>query len=115
MYTLSVAVLAQFQRSIFLSRPHNKCHTLISHIYIYLHKRNVDALLKVGVIIKVVVFRTLCYVVARTALATDFCCCGSIRSAPRRERGWMLSETSEKRAKKCILNGISSYSSDLDV
>ena len=27
-----------------------------------------------------------------------------IRSAPRRERGWMLSETIEKRAKNCILN-----------
>ena len=38
-----------------------------------------------------------------------------IRSALRRGRGWMLSETSEKRAKKCILNGISSYSSDLNV
>ena len=48
-------------------------------MYIYLHKRNVDALLKVGVIIKVVVFRTLCCVVARIALATDCCfCCWSI-------------------------------------
>ena len=73
-------------------------------MYIYRHKRNVDALLKVGVIIKVLVFRTLCCVVARIALATD-CCCWSTRSAPRRERGWMLSETSEKRAKKRILNG----------
>ena len=47
-------------------------------MYIYPHKRNVDALLKVGVIIKVVVFRTLRCVVARIALATD-CCCSSIR------------------------------------
>ena len=74
-------------------------------MYIYPHKRNVDALLKVDVIVKLVVFRTLCCVVARIALATDCCCCWSIRSAPRRERGWMLSETSDKRAKKCILNG----------
>ena len=29
----------------------------------------------------------------------------SIRSASRREREWMLSEISDKRAKKCILNG----------
>ena len=68
-------------------------------MYIYPYKQNVDALPKVGVIIKVVVFRTICCVVARIALATD-CCCWSIRSAPRRERGWMLSETSEKRTKK---------------
>ena len=34
-------------------------------MYIYPHKRNVDALLKVGVIIKVGVFRTLRCVVAR--------------------------------------------------
>ena len=74
-------------------------------MYFYPHKRNGDALLKVGVIIKVVVFRTLRYVVARIALATDCCCCWSIHSATRRERGWMLSETSEKRAKKRILNG----------
>ena len=33
-----------------------------------------DALLKVGVIIEVVVFRTRCCVVARIALATDCCC-----------------------------------------
>ena len=73
-------------------------------MYIYPHKRNVDALLKVGVIIKVVVFRTLRCVVARIALDTDCCCCcRSIRSAPQRERGWVLSETSEKRAK--FLNG----------
>ena len=75
-------------------------------MYIYPHKRNVDALPKVGVIIKVAVFRTLCCVGARIALATGCCCCWSIRSAPRRERGWMLRETSEKRAKICILNGI---------
>ena len=56
--------------------------------------------LKGSVIIKEFVFRALCCVVARIALATDCCsCCWSIRSAPRRERGWMLSETSEKRAK----------------
>ena len=36
-----------------------------------------DALLKVGVIIKVVVFRTLRCVVPRIALATD-CCCWSV-------------------------------------
>ena len=40
-------------------------------MHVYPHKRNVDATLKVGVIIKVVVFRTLCCVVARIALATD--------------------------------------------
>ena len=75
-------------------------------MYIYPYKRNVDALLKVGVNIKVVVFRTLCCVVARIALATDCCyCCRSLRSAPRRERGWMLSETTEKRANFCIMNG----------
>ena len=94
-------ILAHDQRTIFQDR------IIISHtnsMYIYPHKRNVDALLKVGVIIKVVVFRTLCFVAARIALATD-CCCWSIRSPPRRERGWMLSETSEKRAKFCILNG----------
>ena len=44
-------------------------------MYICPRKRNVDALLKVGVIIKVVVFRTLCCVVAAIALATDCCCC----------------------------------------
>ena len=38
-------------------------------MYIYPHKRNVDALLKVGVSINVVVFRTLWCVVARTVLA----------------------------------------------
>ena len=38
-------------------------------MYIYPHKQNVDALLKVGMVIKVVVFRTLCCVVARIALA----------------------------------------------
>ena len=93
-------ILVHDHRSIFQD------HIKISHtnsMYIYPHKRNLDALLKVGVIIKVLVFRTLCYVVATIALATDCCC--SIRQAPRRERGWMLSETSEKRAKKCILNG----------
>ena len=47
-------------------------------MYFYPHKRNVDALLKLGVIVKVVVFRTLCCVVARIALATDCCCCWSI-------------------------------------
>ena len=47
-------------------------------MFIYSHERNVDALLKVGVIIKVVVFRTLCCVVARIALATDCCCRWSI-------------------------------------
>ena len=75
-------------------------------MYIYPHKREVDARLKVGVIIKVtvVVIRTLCCVVATIALPTDCCCCWSIRSAPRRKRKWMLSETSEKRAKVCILN-----------
>ena len=41
-------------------------------MYIYPRKRNVDALLKVGVIINVVVFRTLCCVVTRIALATDW-------------------------------------------
>ena len=34
-----------------------------------------DALLKIDVIIKVLVFRTLCFVVSRIALATDCCCC----------------------------------------
>ena len=68
-------------------------------MYIYPHKRNLDALLKVGVIIKVLVFRMLCCVVARIALASDCRLCRSIRSASRRERGWMLSETSEKGAK----------------
>ena len=29
----------------------------------------------------------------------------SIRSPPRRDRGWVLSEISEKRAKRCILSG----------
>ena len=87
-----------------LSGPHNKYPALIS-MYMYPHKRNADALPKVGVIIKVVVFRTLCCVVARIALATDCCCFWSIRSSPRCERGWMLSGTSEKRARKCILNG----------
>ena len=53
-------------------------------MYIYPHKRNVDALLKVGVIIKVVVFRTLCCVVARIALATDCCyCCWSVHRVRR--------------------------------
>ena len=45
---------------------------------IYSHKLTVDAPLKVGVILKVVVFRTLCCVVARIALATACCCCWSI-------------------------------------
>ena len=48
-------------------------------MYMYPHKRNVDALPKVGVIIKVlivVVFRTLCCVVATITLATDCCCSG---------------------------------------
>ena len=40
-------------------------------MHVYPHKRNVDAIPKVGVIIKVVAFRTLCCVVARIALATD--------------------------------------------
>ena len=89
-------------------------------MYIYPHKRNVDAILKEGVIIKVEVFRTLRCVVARIALATDCCCCccyccWSIHSTPRRERGRMLSETSEKRAKFCILKVLSSYSSNPDV
>ena len=49
-------------------------------MYIYPHKRSVDALLKLGVIIKVllVLFRTLGCVLARIALATDCCCCWSI-------------------------------------
>ena len=64
-----------------------------------------DALLNGGVITKVVVFGTLCCVVARIALAVDCFGCWSVRSAPRRERGLMLSETSEKREKTCILNG----------
>ena len=50
-----------------ISGPHNQYPTLIP---CYPPKRNVDALLKVGVIIKVEVFRTLCCVVARIALAT---------------------------------------------
>ncbi len=56
---------------------------------------------------EVEVFRTLAFVVATIALAinTDCCCCWSIREAPKRVRAWMLSETSEKRAKECILNG----------
>ena len=83
-------------------------------MYIYPHKRNVNAPLKVGVIIKVVVFRTLCCVVARIGLATD-CCCWSIRSAPRRERGWMLSETTRSAQKNVFWTVLSSYSSDLDV
>ena len=37
--------------TIHLSGPHNKYPTLIPCMYIYPHKRNVDALLKVGVII----------------------------------------------------------------
>ena len=50
-------------------------------MYIYPHKRNVDALLKVGVISKVVMLRTLCCVVARiVALATDCCSCWSVHS-----------------------------------
>ena len=50
-------------------------------MYIYPRKQaNVDAVLKVGAILKVV-FRTLCCcVVARLALATDCCCCWLIRS-----------------------------------
>ena len=44
-------------------------------MYIYSRKHNVDALLKVDVTVKEVMFRTLCCVVARIALATD-CCCG---------------------------------------
>ena len=39
-------------------------------MYIYPHQRNVDAIPNVDVIIKVGVFRTLCCVVARIALAT---------------------------------------------
>ena len=51
---------------------------------VYTHKRNVDALLKVGVIIKIVVFRTLCCMDARIALATDCCyCCWSIHRVRR--------------------------------
>ena len=57
------------------SGPHDKYPTLIPCIYS--HKQNLDALLKVGVIIKVVVFRALYCVVARIALGTD-CCCWSI-------------------------------------
>ena len=45
---------------------------------IYPTKRNVDALLKVRVIVKVVTFRTLFCVVAKFALATDCCSCWSI-------------------------------------
>ena len=41
-------------------------------MYIYPSKRNVDALLKVCVIIKVVVFQTFCGLVARITLATLF-------------------------------------------
>ena len=70
-------------------------------MYIYPHKRNLDALLKVGVIVKLLVFRTLCCVVARIALDTD-CCCWSICSAPRRERGWMLRETETRSAQKYV-------------
>ena len=53
-------------------------------MYIYPLKRNVYALLKVGVIIKVVVFRLRCCVVARIALATDYCCCWSIHRVRQR-------------------------------
>ena len=66
-------------------------------MYIHPHKRNVDALLKVGRCDyqgRSVSNALLCG--CKIALATD-CCCWSIRSAPRGERGWMLSETSEKR------------------
>ena len=94
-------ILVHDQRSILQDRiklPHT------NSMYIYPQKRSLDALLKVGVIIKVLVFRTLRCVVARNALDTD-CCCWSIRSAPRRERGWMLSGTSEKRAKICTMSG----------
>ena len=49
-------------------------------------KRGCTSKIKVDVIIKVLVFRTLCCVVARIALATEFCCCWSIRSAPRRDK-----------------------------
>ena len=94
-------ILVQFPRSIFRDRIINTPHEF--HVYLSPQKKR-GCTSKVGVIIKVVVFRTLCCVVARIALATD-CCCWSIRSARRRERGWMLSETSEKRAKKYILNG----------
>ena len=98
-----IYILVHDQQSIFEDR------IKISHtnsMYIYPHKRNVDALLEVGVIIKVVVFRTLCGVIARIALATDCCCCcWSTRPAPRPERGWMLSESSKKGAKKRVLNG----------
>ena len=88
-------ILVQFQRSIFQDRIINTPHEF--HVYLSPQtKRGCTS--KVGVIIKVVVCRTLSCVVARIALATD-CCCWSIRSACRRERGWMLSETSEKRAK----------------
>ena len=89
--------------TIHFSGPHNKYLTLIPCIFI---PANETWMLKVGVVIKLVVFRTLCCVVARIALATDYCCCLSIRSAPRRrERRCVLSKTSEKRAKKCFLNG----------
>ena len=74
-------------------------------MYIDPHKRNVDALLKVVVIIKVVVFPTYYCVVARIALATGCCCCTSIRSASQIEGGLMLSEKNERRAKFYISNG----------
>ena len=38
-----------------------------------------------------------------------------IRSAPRRERGWSLSETSEKCAFSCVLKVSSNCYSDIDV
>ena len=40
-------------------------------MYIYPHKLNVDTDLRVGVLVKVGVFETLCAVVAKIALATD--------------------------------------------
>ena len=52
---------------IYLSEPRVKI-SRTNFMYIYPHKRNVDALQMVGVVIKVVVFRTLCRVVARNAL-----------------------------------------------
>ena len=90
--------------TVHLSGPHNKYPTLIPCIFIPTNETWMRVL-KAGVVFKVVVFRTLCCVVARIALPADCCCCWSICSAPRREPGWMLSETSEKRAKNCILNG----------
>ena len=85
-------ILVHDQRSIFQDRI-NISHT--NSMY-YPHKRHLDALLKVGVIIKVIVFRTLCCVVARITLATDCCCCWSIRSAPRCGRWARQARTRKK-------------------